>query len=708
MTFTKWPVLGAAALAVGLLAHSETAVAPASAAVSPNPFTFIPGLQLNGSTGTTTGAAEPSIRVDSGGHVYVTGPLGVPNGGCPLWFVHPDSRSPVGLPYDYRGKFDIDHNGPGGGDCDLATGGLAATNGFDNLAASSLSLANLTVNQSADGGKTFHAQANPIGTPQQFGLDRQWNAADTGIGQVYMTVHDAATDNIQVSDSTDGGYTYVPNLPAIDATHMQAAVQDNHFGNIVVNPVNHKLYTVYVAPATAAENAAAQNMTTGPNEHVVYVAEGNPCAVSCAKGTPLGPITWTDHTVYNAPSPTGTNDLGHIFPSIAIDGAGTVYVVWSDTHHVFISHSTNPGVDGTWSKPIAVDISKNANSNMFPWVVAGMAGVVDVVWYSAYIDPKVCPAGQPTDNSQGVNNNCHNRWDVEFAQSRTSASTSGSFARGDASSRHSIHVGSLCDQGLNCSIFGGDRTLLDYFQVALDPLGAANVAYASDIASPGTANIVYTRQCVGPSATSNSMINYSCAALTAPPPPPPAPVCNGAHVATDPAGDAVNPTGAPGSTSQVDITNVAFSSTATTLTTTLTIANLSNTPVAGTADSYYYVAWKFGTTWYATLDTEPSTGSTEFTYGTFNPSTNQLTASNTATSGTFTAGANGTIAITVPLSGVGNPTIPVTLAHKAHAAAIGPYGVTISGEGAAGSGLVFTHPDDRAPDAGPGASWSVC
>ncbi|MEA2637560.1 MAG: hypothetical protein QOE18_617, partial [Chloroflexota bacterium] len=94
-----------------------------------------------------------------------------------------------------------------------------------------------------------------------------------------------------------------------------------------------------------------------------------------------------------------------------------------------------------------------------------------------------------------------------------------------------------------------------------------------------------------------------------------------------------------------------------------------------------------------------------FSYGTFDPSTNQLTTVN-ATTGTITAGSPGTISITVPLSGVGNPTIPVTSATTA--AAQQPFGVITNGEGALGSGLVFIHPDDRAPNQGYGSTWSVC
>jgi hypothetical protein len=74
----------------------------------------------------------------------------------------------------------------------------------------------------------------------------------------------------------------------------------------------------------------------------------------------------------------------------------------------------------------------------------------------------------------------------------------------------------------------------------------------------------------------------------------------------------------------------------------------------------------------------------------------------------ITASTPGTIAITVPLSGVGNPTIPVTVANAADAAMQTPFGAAISGEGALDIGLVFTHPDDRAPNQGYGSNWSVC
>lgn len=72
-------------------------------------------------------------------------------------------------PYNYLGRPDLDPLGVGGGDCDVATGGFPAQNGFDNV-----------------------------------------------VQQNYITVHDVATSNIQVSDSSDGGYIYKSNRPAIN------------------------------------------------------------------------------------------------------------------------------------------------------------------------------------------------------------------------------------------------------------------------------------------------------------------------------------------------------------------------------------------------------------------------------------------------------------------------------------------------------------
>ncbi len=91
-----------------------------------------------------------------------------------------------------------------------------------------------------------------------------------------------------------------------------------------------------------------------------------------------------------------------------------------------------------------------------------------------------------------------------------------------------------------------------------------------------------------------------------------------ATVATDPTGDAINPSGAGESTSDADIIGVTMQSTGGEPITTLKIASLPADPpipIAGTSDTYYDVAWQTAGTWWAALATEPQSDSLAFSYG---------------------------------------------------------------------------------------------
>lgn len=63
---------------------------------------------------------------------------------------------------------------------------------------------------------------------------------------------------------------------------MPSAIGNNELGNVVVNQNTHKIYTIFIAPQPTALN--------GPLD-TVYEAVGNPCAVTCTPGQPLGPIS---------------------------------------------------------------------------------------------------------------------------------------------------------------------------------------------------------------------------------------------------------------------------------------------------------------------------------------------------------------------------------------------------------------------------------
>ena len=88
-----------------------------------------------------------------------------------------------------------------------------------------------------------------------------------GANTVYMAVHDAATFNINVFKSIDGGLTYTGGFgQAIDAKTMPIAggVPPTNSANVAGAfridrsscSTRGNLYTIFVAPDTAVENAS--------------------------------------------------------------------------------------------------------------------------------------------------------------------------------------------------------------------------------------------------------------------------------------------------------------------------------------------------------------------------------------------------------------------------------------------------------------------
>jgi hypothetical protein len=488
---------------------------PASAAVVAGAG-FTPPLPLNDASGASTSGSEPSIAVDSHDNVYVSAPAGVPTGGCPFWNVHKD-----GLGYDYRGTMDTDQGSVGGGDCDIST--LPVPGGqFDDVSVTSLSLANLTSNVTMDGGETWEPVANSA-SQQIFGVDRQWQASDAGLGRHYLTVHDLATSNIQTSVSIDGGYQYVQNTPAIrtdenpgaggTAVYFKGTTPGgNHFGPTVVNPLTHKLYIPFIAAAPPE---------TGGTEHAVWVAEGDACTAPCVAGAPAGPIVWNNYPVYIAPAGLS---LANDFPAITIDPSGVVYVGFTgdikkpatasstapykvDTNRIFLSHSRPGDVSsvGAWSAPQAVDPG-TANANVFPWLASGATGNVGIAWYTSTLAAATTCPGAGSATNDPVSDNCRNLWNVAYAQSSNADTATPDWTVSDVSGL--VHKGPICNQGLSCP--AGTRTMLDFFDVAVDSHGRPNFAYVSDTRSLNTADVQYGRQCSGTSLTGETL--SGCAA----------------------------------------------------------------------------------------------------------------------------------------------------------------------------------------------------
>jgi uncharacterized repeat protein (TIGR01451 family) len=699
-------LLAVSALVMGL---SIVALGPAIAA-APQTATFNPNLLLQGSSS----AAEPSIRTDKFGRSFVIAPIGVP-AGCKAFRVSHDGSASTFLGFP-------DHTA-GGGDCDWALGPqeTATLPGFgtpsdNDLAYSSLTLANITTGKSNDGGTTF-GPPNPF-SQQVAGDDRMWMTADPklnnlGFADVYMIYHDIEVIDIQLGVSRDGGQTYVQNGPIINNTDVppsqwQGSLNSppgpagNGLGNIVArrDPGTGvlTLYSIFVTPDSSQDNID-QGLAATANFNRVYEAVGTVTDVP-APGAPI--ISWRNYEVYHGP-------LGaryeRIFPVTAVDTAGKVYAIWTDGNHIlYKTDATGTGWDPA-TAPGQIPNPAGVNTTIMPWVDAGTSGIADVVFYGARGGSGAQP--NPQDDPNNV-------WNTYMAQTIDGGSTWGVFKASD----HDIHTGPICIDGLGCNLSSPprDRTLLDFLQVSIDPTnGAADIAYSDDHAAPGNSVLYFTRQCTGTSATTGAALVNDCV----PPPPPPTPpqgtTCPGPQI-LDFVGDAPNnyPGGQGQNMDMLDIENASFGASAgsANIDVTLTVKDLQAPPTAenpNVTSGLWTVYWQQAGTanapggsrwWFAQASTTGQGGNAAITFsdGTFDVGADSYSGRQAAT-GEFHQGLNGTFLIHVPRSHVGTPPDGATLTNT--------FADTAGAFLVAGTGLRFIARADRAPDSNYGANYHV-
>jgi hypothetical protein len=127
----------------------------------------------------------------------------------------------------------------------------------------------------------------------------------------------------------------------------------------------------------------------------------------------------------------------------------------------------NPG----WSAPVQVD-KPPTKTLVFPWLVAsGTPGRVAVAWYGS--------------TTEGVADSASFKgpWDVYVAQSLNAQAASPTWQQVKATA-HPLHYDQVCLSGLACTT-GGDRSLADFFAMALDPkTGRLIVVYDEDGKEP--------------------------------------------------------------------------------------------------------------------------------------------------------------------------------------------------------------------------------
>lgn len=697
-----------------LLAGAATAsVASAAPATTPSVKpAWSPPLALAG------GGAEPSIRVAPDGRsaAYVSAPGGA---GSNFWRIDavPAANGTVSMVSTKVQQPDL---GTGGGDSEISVGTTVnPSTGCAPIAYSGLHnidlLNNFTTATSSDCGKTF-SLPNLLATQNTL-TDRQWQTFD-GAQTNHLLYHKVDTGQIVDSVSYDAGAHYVTlgtaagALGVIDAAHAYT-LQDVKIGNVVVDPhhatgtaypVNgdkvHTLYASFEGVRDASDAVTAHTTASAPgvnynHMNTVYIGRSDD-----------GGLTWTDTTAYTTAA-AATNELDLIFPVVSVDALGNVYAAWTDGNKIQYVVSTDGAK--TWSAPYLVNpgeagAAKTAGTaDIFPWMAADANGNLDLVWYHGQ-------GGDTTGYRQvGTKDTV---WTVAAAQLSGAVAKAGAVPTPTVLSRDlaitaPIHRGNVCNNGTTCLVdqergLGGDRTLLDFFQVAIDPAGRANIAFADDASQPGTSTVKYIRQNTGRSLTTGkplvALTFASATVLQA------GTSCPGPQV-VDPIGDATatTETGTPTmNVDTLDIHDLRFATpTASALTVTLRLANLSALPPGGASiGSLWNVGWTMTTggvlhTYYASA-TSNGPGVQTYTGGEVVAGVKTAGAGVT---GTLTPGVDGAIVWTVPRSIIGSPVTGSVL--------VGPTADTHGTEQADGSGVYWTAAVDRAPDAGGGASYTL-
>jgi len=456
---------------------------------APAAATFAPNFPV-GSPG-----AEPGLWVDSFNCIYVTAPGGpfvwksVNNG---LSFLPP--INPVG-----------DEPTLTGGDEDIIS--LPKLDGTrpDQLYFTDLGLTTCHIRKSTDGsGSWFKPGPAGIAGDVSVSSDRQWLAGDQGFPTandqiIYHWEHELVSEAMRISslvnDTAWQATSGMTDPELFDP--LTNTLPNTNPGPIFVNKSTHRVFALFNG------SVPSNNAADPPFGKLLNVWETD----AAPPITPVSPVTDVQNHpvhkgVYDSPNnpppavgpPVGPNygtNNANIFPAGDIDAAGNIYVAWtmnnSRTNEFSVWMAISRDQGKTYYGPFPVSSGPLAadETTVFPWVAAGDDGRVDIVYYktNAVGDPNTLPSTA--------------EWNVFFAQSLNANSREPVFTVSQVSD-HVMHKGQVSTGGL---IGSSDRSLLDFFEVAIGPDGLANIIYADNGSSATHAE--FARQATGPLAKAN-------------------------------------------------------------------------------------------------------------------------------------------------------------------------------------------------------------
>src|SRR3954449_1913425 len=420
---------------------------------------------------------------------------------------------------------------PGGGDTDIAVD----DQGFHYFVDLE-GLVNLGTSVSNDDSNSW--RKNPVAV-QNAAVDRQWYAVDNG------TTATAADNTVFLAFHESDIGTYIYSSPG-------STGPNDPVGGLVWQNASAK------APRPLAADATCAQIRFDKLTRNLYYAcnEGDHVRLTIGHVAPGQRTGIAFHNVVLPDSPGGGGP-GHLFPAVATDSGGNVYVSWIDEADggVYYSSSTDQGE--SWTTPVRGSTAP-ATTAEFLWSQAGAAGTLALAWYATDTP------GQP-DSFPSWSTDPQGATSVKAWGSAATISNAASLSPTVAQQRFTekpMHYGQICNQGIGCTVSSGDRTMADYFALNLDKTGAIRIVYNDTTSQHHGAHLYEARQLQGKTVTGKKANDRV----------PKSPM---ADVAGDAQWPHYSPVGAGANQPQLDLTNVALSmASPSTLRVKMSVANL--------------------------------------------------------------------------------------------------------------------------------------